>query len=63
MYVCILRCLYVCEDCYGAAGGGKETSLPNGVGGAVSHEVSKNKILQVVLVSPQVLLGSNFPSF
>ncbi|KAH7544775.1 hypothetical protein FEM48_Zijuj01G0022000 [Ziziphus jujuba var. spinosa] len=37
-----------------AAGGGTETSLPNGVGGAVSHQVSKNKILQVVLVSPQI---------
>ncbi|XP_015888774.3 uncharacterized protein LOC107423655 [Ziziphus jujuba] len=36
------------------SGGGTETSLPNGVGGAVSHQVSKNKILQVVLVSPQI---------
>ncbi|KAF3452675.1 hypothetical protein FNV43_RR03108 [Rhamnella rubrinervis] len=36
------------------SGRGKETSLANGVGGAVSHEVSQNKILQVVLVSPQI---------
>lgn len=34
---------------YGAADGGKE----NGVGEA-AKEVSQNKILQVVLVSPQV---------
>ncbi|KAM7472484.1 hypothetical protein LguiA_010667 [Lonicera macranthoides] len=39
--------------CYNAAEGGNDNSLPDGVGNAV-NKVSHNKLLQVVLVSPQI---------
>lgn len=54
-------CLYVhwlvnLWVCYGAAEEVSWPSLPNRVGETVNKEVSQNKILHVVLVSPQVLL-------
>lgn len=67
MYVCVC-CIVMGSNCIccGAAaadgiGSRGECFLANGVGEAVKEEqISQRKILQVVLVSPQVLQTSSF---